>query len=125
VTRFTVTGAMLKRMFARFMRNANRDGEGECYQVNGAIRAVHDDASDTLVSLAVGGQDAHDDDLYTVCLQGYHAANAKAYLDVAPEELASAGDPKVVSTSAQEVLREWLREHAKELRRVEGRLVYR
>lgn len=125
VTRFTVTGAVLKRMFARFMRNANRDGEGECYQVNGAVRALHDDASDTLASLAVGGQDPHDDDLCTVCLQGYHAANAKAYLDVAPEELAAAGEPKVVSTSAQEVLREWLREHPKELRRVEGRLVYR
>jgi 5'-nucleotidase/UDP-sugar diphosphatase len=125
VTRFTVSGALLKRMFARFMRNANRDGEGECYQVNGAVRAVHDDASDTLISLGVGGQDAHDDDLYTVCLQGYHAANSKAYLDVTPEELASGGDTKVVSTSAQEVLREWLREHPKEIRRVEGRLAYR
>jgi len=125
VSRFKVSGAVLKRMFGRFMRKANRDGEGECYQVNGAVRAVHDDATDTLVSLSVGGQDAHDDDLYTVCLQGYHAANAAAYLAVSAEELAAAGEPKVVSTSAQEVLREWLREHPKENRHLEGRLAYR
>jgi 5'-nucleotidase/UDP-sugar diphosphatase len=125
VSRFTVSGALLKRMFARFMRNANRDGEGECYQVNGAVRAVHDDAADALASLAVAGQDVHDDDVYTVCLQGYHAANMAAYLDVTPEEASAAGAPKVVSTSAQEVLREWLREHSKENRTVEGRLVYR
>lgn len=124
VTRYTVTGADLKRMFAHWMRNANRDGEGECYQVNGAVRAVHDDAADALASLAVGGQDVHDDDRFTLGLQGYHAANCAAYLDIAPEKLV-AGESKVVTTSAQEVLREWLREHAKQTRAIEGRLVYR
>ena len=39
LTRFTVTGAALKRAFSHWMRPENRDGEGECYQVNAAVRA--------------------------------------------------------------------------------------
>jgi 5'-nucleotidase/UDP-sugar diphosphatase len=125
ITRFTVDGGMLKRMFARFMRNANRDGEGECYQVNGTVRAQHDDAADSLTSLTVAGQEPHDDDLFTLCLQGYHATNAEAYLGVTAQELGKAAEPKLVTTSAAEVLQEWLRGHPKESREIEGRLVYR
>ncbi len=125
VTRYTVTGETLTRMFGRWMRNANRDGEGECYQVNGAVRAVHDDAGDVLASLEIAGTPVDPAVTYTVGLQGYHAANAEAYLAVRPEELEAAGDAKVVTTSAQEVLQEWLRNHQNESRATEGRLVYR
>ena len=34
LTRFTVSGAALKKAFTHWMRPENRDGEGECYQVN-------------------------------------------------------------------------------------------
>ena len=42
-------------------------------------------------------------------LQGYHAKNAKPYLDLDPEELTRARRPgRVAATSAQTVLKEWL-----------------
>lgn len=125
VTRFTVTGEMLMRMFGHWMRNANRDGEGECYQVNGTVRAVHDDAGDALVSLDISGVPVDPAATYTVGLQGYHAANVESYLALTPAELEKAGEAKVVTTSAQEVLQEWLRDHQNERRAVGGRLVYR
>lgn len=125
ITRYTVTGEMLMRMFGHWMRNANRGGEGECYQVNAAVRAEHDDASDTLASLLIAGADVDPAATYTVGLQGYHAANVEPYLALTPEELAATGTPKVVTTSAQEVLQEWLRDHQNESRATEGRLVYR
>ena len=125
VTRYTVTGEMLTRMFGHWMRNANRDGEGECYQVNAAVAAVHDDASDSLVSLHISGAPVDSLATYTLGLQGYHAANAEAYLAVTPAELEVGGDSKVVTTSAQEVLQEWLRDHQNESRQVRGRLTYR
>ncbi len=124
LTRFTVTGAALKRAFAHWMRPENRDGEGECYQVNSAVRAGYSNASAGLVSLAVNGIPVEDGRTYTLILQGYHAKNAKPYLDLAPEELTAAGPSKVAATSAQTVLREWLIAHQNVSRKVEGRLVY-
>lgn len=125
VERFTVTGATLERMFAHWMRTENRDGEGECYQVNAAVRAVYDDTAHALVSLSVNGAPVDEAATYTVALQSYHAASSKAYLDVTREELEAAGPSKLVTTSAQEVLEEWLRANQNVGRSVEGRLVYR
>jgi 5'-nucleotidase len=124
VTRYTVTGKTLRTMFSRWMRAENRDGEGECYQVNGTVRARYRNADETLVSLDLNGAPVADDALYTVGLQGYHSANCEAYLGVTAAELVGAGDSKVVATSAQDVLDEWLRAHQNVGRTVEGRLVY-
>ncbi|MHB1341415.1 MAG: bifunctional metallophosphatase/5'-nucleotidase [Coriobacteriia bacterium] len=123
VTRFTVSGATLKHMFAHWMRTENRcSGEGECYQVNGNVRALYNDTEERLVSLEVAGKPVDDAATYAVGLQGYHAKNCKPYLDVTFEELEAAGDSKVVSTSAQQVIDEWLRGHQNVGRSVEGRL---
>ena len=64
------------------MRPENRDGEGECYQVNGAVRAVYSNAERRLVSLEVNGAPVDDAATYSLILQGYHAKNAKPYLDL-------------------------------------------
>jgi 5'-nucleotidase len=124
VTRYTVTGATLETMFEHWMRPENRDGEGECYQVNHAVRATYSDAEHRLVSLAVRDVPVSHDATYTVALQGYHAKNCAAYLNVTEEQLLAAGPSKVVTTSAAEVLEQWLRDHQLEGRRVEGRLTY-
>ncbi|MDD1757082.1 MAG: 5'-nucleotidase C-terminal domain-containing protein [Methanomassiliicoccales archaeon] len=121
--KYTVTGELLRRMFARFMRKDNRNGEGECYQVNGRVRASYDDAKAELTSLKMDGQEVLDEQRFSVCLQAYHAKNSKAYLGVAQEDL-HAIKAKVVSTSAKEVLEEWLRNNQNCGREVEGRLRY-
>jgi 5'-nucleotidase len=124
LTRFTVSGAKLRSMFAHFMRIENRDGEGECYQVNTGVQAMYSESKKKLLSLRIRGEEVVGDRLYTICLQGYHASNSTAYLDITPEELLAAGPSKVVTTSAQEVLEEYLRTHQNASREVEGRLVY-
>ncbi|MDI7275692.1 MAG: 5'-nucleotidase C-terminal domain-containing protein, partial [Anaerolineae bacterium] len=125
LTRYTVDGRRLERMFAHWMRPENRDGEGECYQVNSAVRAVYNDAEHRLECLTVNGEPARPDGRYTVCLQGYHASSSADYLNISQEELAEIARPKVVSTSAQDVLLEFLRNNQNVSRKVEGRLVYK
>jgi len=122
--RFTVAGRDLVQMFAHIMRPENRTGEGECYQVNRGVRAVYHDAERRLLSLDVRGEPVRDDELYTVVIPGYHARNAKSFLGIALEELEARARPKVVATSVQDVLREYLQEHQNLTRRVEGRLRY-
>ena len=123
LTRYTVTGTRLRRIFSHIMRKENRNSEGECYQVNDAVRATYNEAEAKLTSLKMNGLEVKDDDKYTIVLQGYHARSSEAHLNVTQEEL-TAIKAKVVSTSAQEVLEEWLRNHQNVGRAVEGRLTY-
>jgi 5'-nucleotidase / UDP-sugar diphosphatase len=124
LTRYSVTGAGLKRAFSHWMRPENRDGEGECYQVNSAVHATYSQDARGLVSLELNGEAVADEATYTLVLQGYHAKNVKPYLGLEPEELTASGPGRVVSTSAQTVLKEWLVTHQNVDRQLEGRLTY-
>jgi 5'-nucleotidase/UDP-sugar diphosphatase len=124
ISRYSVSGAKLKQIFAHIMRIENRDGEGECYQVNGKLRAVYDDAKAKLVSLTIDGQPIENTKFYTIAMQGYHFNQSKAYLGISNDELLESGQSKVVTTSAQEVLEEYLKNHQNIDKKVEGRLVY-
>lgn len=124
LTKYTITGAQLKKIFAHIMRPDNRNGEGECYQVNAKVRAVYGDSRRNLVSLAVDGVPVSNTQWYTVCMQGFHFSNAAVYLNVTQEELTESGKTKVVATSAQQALEEYLRNHQNMKKTVEGRLVY-
>jgi 5'-nucleotidase/UDP-sugar diphosphatase len=124
LTRFTLSGAALKQAFTHWMRPENRDGEGECYQVNSGVRARYSNAGRSLVSLDVNGAPVEDEASYTLILQGYHAKNVKPYLDLTVEELTAVAPSRVAATSAQTVLKEWLVAHQNVDRKIEGRLVY-
>jgi 5'-nucleotidase/UDP-sugar diphosphatase len=125
ILRYRITGTQLKRMFAHIMRPENRNGEGECYQVNGGVRARYDDRLGSLVGLSVGGSPVADDRMYTVAMQGFHANNAAAYLGIPAVTLLANGPVKVVTTSARQVLEEYFRTRQNIAGRVEGRYVYR
>ena len=124
LTRYVIDGAKLRRIFTHTMRPSNRGSEGECYQVNSKVKATYEDASHRLTSLLINGKEVSDTALYRICLQGYHAWNSVANLNVTSNELLESGKSKVVSTSAYHVLDEYLRNHQNISREVEGRLTY-
>jgi 5'-nucleotidase/UDP-sugar diphosphatase len=123
LTRFTVSGEVLKRLFGHIMRKENRTGEGECYQVNDKVRAIYSESDDRLVGLLFDGTLVDDETKYTICLQAYHYRNSEAYLNVSNLEL-ERYRTKIVSTSTQEVLEEWLRNHQNQGRKAGDRLIY-
>lgn len=124
VTRFKISGAKLRRIFEHIMRTENRNAEGECYQVNSMIRAVYSDGQHKLLSLKFNDIEVASDQYYTIAMQGYHLNNCADYMNVTREELEEAGGWKVVTTSVQEVMEEWLRNNQNVSREVEGRLVF-
>lgn len=124
IVRFSVTGEMLYKIFNYIMRNENRDGEGECYQVNYGICAVHDDNKNRLKSLRVKNEDIVLNKIYTLGMQGYHRNNCATFLNISEDEMIKIKPHKIVSTSAQQVLEEWLRNNQNVLRDIENRLVY-
>jgi 5'-nucleotidase len=123
--RFTITGSQLKGIFAHIMRPENRDGEGECYEVNAAVRAVYNDRKKEPESLEVGGAPVDDARQYTLGLIGYHADNCTKNLGITMDELTSLGGTKIAATSTTSVLEEYLRAHPNLNRHIEGRLVFR
>jgi 5'-nucleotidase len=122
--RFSVTGEQLKKIFSHIMRIENRDGEGECYQINRGVRAVYDDKKQELVSLHIDGKEIEPERLYRIGMQGYHFNNASSYLGLDTPFMQNLPDHKVTSTSAQQVLIEYLRNHQNIESKVDGRLIY-
>ena len=54
----------------------------------------------------------------------YHFLNAKANLSLSQEELLASGKNKVVSTSAKQVIEEYLRNNQNTSSRLSGRMIY-
>ncbi|OPX61750.1 MULTISPECIES: bifunctional UDP-sugar hydrolase/5'-nucleotidase [unclassified Methanoregula] len=123
--RYTITGSQLKGIFSHIMRPDNRDGEGECYEVNGAVRAVYNDRKKMLESLGIHGEPVDEDRYYTLGLIGYHADNCEKNLNITREDLTALGGTKVIATSTVSVLEEYLQAHPNLNRHIEGRLVFR
>jgi len=121
---YTVDGSTLWQMFNHWMRLENRTHQGECYQVNAGVRAVYKNQSHELTELCVNNKQITETKLYKVGLQGYHANNSEANLNVSMDKLRGAGRSKIVATSVQDLVLEYLREHQNFSKQVEGRLIY-
>jgi 5'-nucleotidase/UDP-sugar diphosphatase len=125
ISRYKITGSQLKQIFSHIMHPNNRTDEGECFQVNKAISAVYDNATQSLESLLIDEKPVIDDAPYTVCIQGYHFSNSDANLSISKEELLATGKNKVVTTSAKQVIEEYLRINQNASSPVSGRLIYK
>lgn len=122
--RFEITGEQIFNMFSHFMQASNRDGEGECYQINKSVQAKYSDNEGKLISLTINNQKIDKNKNYTVCIQGFHFNNSKSYLNISNEDMLKSGKHKVVTTSAQNVLEEYLRSHQNLTSKIESRLQY-
>ncbi|MGI5841551.1 MAG: bifunctional metallophosphatase/5'-nucleotidase, partial [Patescibacteria group bacterium] len=91
ITKYRVKGSQLRKIFSHIMRAKNRDGEGECYQVNRKVRACFNDKEEKLEGLKINGKEVEDKKIYSLALQGYHANNCLSYLNISPESLLENG----------------------------------
>jgi 5'-nucleotidase len=124
LSRYMITGFQLRTIFSHIMRVENRNGEGECFQVNSAVKAVYDEKQKELLSLAVKGSEVLPDTFCTVCLQGYHFKNSAANLNLSNEQLSKACNPKLVSTSVRDIIIEFVQNNQNIKKQVEGRITY-
>ena len=124
--KYRVTGLQLRKIFAHIMRLENRiPGESEYLQVSKGVRAVYRDAEEKLESLSINGQPVQDDGHYTICMDGYRFQNSEHTLGLTHEELTKLADPKVVTTSCQDVIEEYFSHHQNLDSHIEGRFVYK
>ena len=124
LARYSINGIQLKKIFSHIMRIENRDGEGECFQINSRVKAVYSDSTQKLVSITVYGIPVIDHQKYSIVLQGYHFANSDINLGISNDELITLEKPKIITTSEYQVLEEWMRSHSNIKSKVEGRMIY-
>jgi len=121
--KFRVTGVHLVKIFTHIMRHENRiAGQSQYFQVNKGIKAVYSDVLHRLEALSINGQSIQYDNQYTICMDGYRYHNSEPNLGITHQEL---GTPKVITTSCQDVIEEYLSHHQNLDSRIEGRLVYK
>lgn len=118
-----LTGQQLLKVFNHILRPENRiPGESQCYQVNKSVRVVYNDAAKKVESLSIDGNPVQEDAQYSICVQGYHYKNSVDNLNLQPEELSNS---KVVTTSCQDVLEEYLTNHQHIDSQIEGRIIFK
>ena len=118
-----LTGTQLLKVFNHVLRPENRiPGESQCFQMNQGVRVVYNDADKKVESLLINGQPVQEEGQYTLCLQEYHYKNSEGHLSLTTEEL---GTPKVITTSSQDVLEEYLGTHQLIDSQVEGRWTFK
>lgn len=125
LSKFTVSGSDMIKIFTHFMRPENRNGEGENYQVNEAVTATYNEKLKQLEALSINGTAINPDALYSLVLQNYHVINSLDYLNISNENLCKLAPAKVVSTSARDVVEEYLHNNQNIYKVTGKRLIYK
>lgn len=119
-----VTGTQLERMIRHILREDAFVGEHtEFYQFSHGMHIVWSRSAQTFRELTLDGEPLHADRLYTVAMQKYHYTNLKPFLDITLEEAEENGKTSVLSTSARDVVEEYITVNQHLAHEVEGRLV--
>ena len=119
----TVTGQQLKRMLKYVMRPDTWKGaHNGFFQISHRLRVTHNITSDTQVSVTFDGVPADDNKLYRIGMQKYHYNSFEKYFGFSSKEFTQFHPVKVVSTSAREIIEEYLTDHQMLDAHIDGRI---
>ena len=111
-------------MIRHILRDEAFQGEHtEFYQFSHGTHIVWSRSEQAFRTLTLDGEALHAERLYTVAVQKYHYNNLKPFLDITLEEVEKNGKIRVLSTSARDVVEEYLTVNQHLSGEVEGRLV--
>jgi len=119
-----ITGAQLRRMVTFMLRDEALDGgHTEFYQFSRGIRVVYDRKTHELRKFNFRNVPIEDNHIYRIGMQHYHFHNIEHFFSVSLNEISKNGKPRMVATSSQEILEEYLSTHQNLDRHVSGRLI--
>ena len=117
-----VTGEQFRRMVTFIMRDEAWQGDTEFYQFSKGVRILWSRSRHELLEFKFNGEDITDDMRLKIALQNYHYKNFDEFLGVPLEEVKQNMKPKVVATSVNNILEEYLSTHMNLDAHVEGRI---
>lgn len=110
IWRVVVSGAQLKRMIAYMLRDEAlaSDEHTEFYQLSSGLSIVYDRATHSFERFDFDGEPLADGRMLTVGLQNYHYENIGSCFGIPLSEVAANRKPRMVSTSAMDIVDEGL-----------------
>ncbi len=118
-----VTGAQLRRMIMHVMRDEAWEGHTEFYQYSKGMRIVYRKSTHTLEEFKFRGSDITDDQRILIALQSYHYNSFEEFFGVPIQEVAGNMKPRIIATSVNNIVEEYLSTHPGLDSHVEGRIV--
>ena len=118
-----VTGAQFRRMMLHVFRDEAWEGHTEFYQLSRGMRAVYRKSTHELEEFKLNGSDITDDQQILIALQNYHYTSFDEFFGVPLDEVANNMKPRVVASSIQNIVEEYLSTHPGLDAHVEGRIV--
>ena len=104
-----VTGAQLKRMIKRMLRDEALGGaHTEFYQLSRGLVVEYDQPTHSFLRFDFEGEPVDDEKVFTVGLQHFHYLNMKESFDVSIDELRANHADRVISTSCTQIIEEAL-----------------
>ncbi len=120
---FKVTGAQFRRIVMHLFRDEAWEGHTEFYQFSKGVRIVYRKSTHTLEEFSFRGKPVADDDEFALALMEYHFRNFDDFMGVPLEEVTPNMKPRVVATSAINLIEEYFSTHQDLDAAVEGRMV--
>jgi len=119
-----ITGAQLRRMITFMLRDEALDGgHTEFYQFSRGVRVLYDRHNHELRKFNFRDVPIEDNHIYRIGMQHYHLMNLEYFFSVSLNEISQNGKPRMVATSCQEILEEYLSTHQNLDRHISGRLL--
>jgi 5'-nucleotidase len=108
-----VNGEQLKRMVKHVLRDEADLGTTEYYQFSEGFLAVYEKETKQILDMRLDDRTVSDDEYYTVGLQKFHYLNLEDFLNVTQDEVNAIQKPRILSTSALDIIEEYLSSHHK------------
>lgn len=108
VFRLSVSGRQLRAMILYMLRDEAFEGHTEYYQLSHGVHIEYSKSRREIVSLTLNGEPVEDSRIYTIGLQQFHFVNFAKFFNIDPAEIAQNRKPKVLTTSALDVVEEYL-----------------
>ena len=119
-----VTGAQLKRMVKRMLRDEALGGaHTEFYQLSRGLVVEYDQPTHGFLRFDFEGEPVDDERVFTVGLQHFHYLNMKESFDVSLDELRANHADRVISTSCTQIIEEALSATQHQNASCKGRLI--
>ena len=118
-----VTGGEFRRRIQYVMRDDAWEGHTEFYQYSKGVRIVYRKSTHTLEELSFRGKEVEDGDEFLIAMQTYHYSNFEEFFNVPIEPIKDRMRPRVVTTSLNNIIEEYLTTQQRLDAHVEGRIV--
>ncbi len=123
IYQFTVSGKQLRKMMLFMLRDEQWVEHCEFYQVSKGVEIEYIKDEKRFSKFNFMGKPITDDQILTVAMEQYHFINIEDFMSISMDEIENNGKARVISTSCNQIIEEYLSENQLLDADVEGRIV--